>query len=150
MITMPPMVQMQYEFFRNQLVRHRLAFLPSPDLLEFQNNPGLYLREALYADVVDERVVTVPLRFDYDVREDVARELEHPKSHLTLGEYKLCRIPVMAAVTPNAFMAFILRSFYNAAAASVGAELPPPTLRFEECIADAERRVVHIGIPTYL
>ena len=144
------MIQMQYEFFRNQLARHRLAFLPSPDLLEFQNNRELYFREALYADVVDERVVTVPLRFDYDVREGVTRELEHPKSHLTLGEYKLCRIPVTAAVTPNAFMAFILRSFYNAAAASVDRQIPSPALRFAECIADAERRVVHIGVPTYL
>ena len=143
------MIQMQYEFFRDQLVRHRLAFVPSPDLLDFQNNRELYVREPLYADVVDERVVTVPLRFDYDVREGVPRELEHPKSHLTLGEYKLCRIPVTAAVTPNAFMAFILRSFYNAAAASVDTQLPSPALRFAECIADAERRVVHIGVPTY-
>ncbi|WP_418219937.1 DUF2290 domain-containing protein [Candidatus Thiodictyon syntrophicum] len=32
-----------------------------------------------------------PLRFDYDVREGIHKPVTHPKSHLTLGQYDLCR-----------------------------------------------------------
>ena len=80
------MLQMVYEFEDGDLKRHRLAFLPSPDLLEYQNNPELYEEELLYADVVDKGVVAVPLRFDFDCRPEVAVPLEHPISHLTLGQ----------------------------------------------------------------
>lgn len=143
------MLQMVYEFVGGELVRHRLAFLPSPSLLDFQNDPDLYLEELMYADVVEKGVVTVPLRFDYDGRDGVAIELDHPLSHLTLGQYSGCRIPVTAGVTPHAFVDFVLRGFYKSAASSIGAELAAPVLRFPECIGAGERRVVHVGIPTH-
>lgn len=144
------MVQMVYEFSGGELVRHRLAFLPSPDLLEYQNHPDLYAEEVLYADVVDKRVVSVPLRFDYDARDHVVIPLDHPSSHLTLGQYSGCRIPVAAGVTPHAFTEFILRSFYRLASSSVAVALPAPLLRFDPCLHDSERRVVHVGVPTHL
>lgn len=140
------MIQMEYEFNSGNLVRHRLAFLPSPDLLEYQNNPELYTEEVLYADVVDKGAVTVPLRFDYDAQPAVT--LSHPQSHMTLGQYTRCRIPVTAGVTPHSFMDFLLRSFYNTASSFIS--LPNPISRFNPCIADPERQVIHVGIPTYL
>lgn len=143
------MVQMVYEFVDNELLRHRLAFLPSPSLLEFQNDPDLYLEEQLYADIIERGVVTVPLRFDFDKRDDVARPIAHPISHLTLGQYSGCRVPVTAGVTPHAFMEFILGSFYRTATTAIGAALPAVRLRFDESIDASERRVVHIGIPTH-
>lgn len=142
------MLQMEYEFRRRRLVRHRLAFLPSPDLLEYQNNPDIYTQERMYADVVEKGVVTVPCRFDYDSREGIAVEVPHPVSHLTLGQYTGCRIPVSAGVTPYAFVDFVLRSFYNTASSLVDVRLPKPLLRFEICITPAERQTIHIGIPT--
>ena len=144
------LVQMVYEFTAGQLIRHRLAFLPSPNLLEYQNHPELYSEEVVYADVVNKGVVTVPFRFDFDARDGVPVALEHPMSHLTLGQYSGCRIPVSAGVTPHAFIKFVLHSFYHNALISVGIDLPPPVLRFDKCLEDPERRVVHIGIPTYL
>ena len=144
------MLQMEYEFRERRLVRHRLAFLPSPDLLEYQNNPEIYMQERMYADVVEKGVVTVPCRFDYDSREGIAVELDHPVSHLTLGQYTTCRIPVSAGVTPHAFVDFVLRSFYQTASSVVDVRLPKPLLRFEVCINPAERRTIHIGIPTDL
>lgn len=140
------MIQMEYEFNSDNLVRHRLAFLPSPNLLEYQDNPELYMEEILYADVVDKGAVTVPLRFDYDAHAAVA--LSHPQSHLTLGQYSRCRIPVTAGVTPHSFIDFLLRSFYNTASSSIS--LPNPISRFDPCIVDSERQVIHIGIPTFL
>ena len=140
------MIQMEYAFISDHLTKHRLAFLPSPDLLEYQNNPELYLGEVLYADIVDKDAVTVPLRFDYDDDSFVA--LEHPRSHLTLGQYSRCRIPVTSGVTPHAFIDFLLRSFYNTASSSIS--LPSPIMRFNQCITELERQVIHIGVPTYI
>lgn len=143
------MLQMEYEFRERRLLRHRLAFLPSPDLLEYQNDPEHYLEERIFADVVEKGVATVPCRFDYDSRDSVAVELAHPVSHLTLGQYTGCRIPVSAGVTPHAFVDFVLRSFYNTASSIVDVRLPNPLLRFEDCITPEERRTIHVGVPTH-
>ena len=143
------MLQMEYEFRNRRLVRHRLAFLPSPNLLEYQNDPEIYMQERMYADIVEKGAVTVPCRFDYDNREGVPVDLAHPVSHLTLGQYTACRIPVTAGVTPHAFVEFVLRSFYNTASSVVDLHLPKPLLRFDVCIASAERRTIHIGVPSY-
>ena len=142
------MLQMTYEFRDRRLIRHRLAFLPSPHLLEYQNNPDLYAQELKYADVVEKEIVAVPLRFDYDNREQVAAQLDHPVSHLTLGQYTSCRIPVTSGVTPHAFVDFVLRSFYSTERSAVDLHLPRPLLRFDVCIAPAERHVIHIAVPT--
>ena len=142
------MIQMLYEFRKNTLVRHRLAFLPSPDLLSFQNEPELYLDEVLYADVVKRNVVTIPLRFDYDNRTGVAKSLLHPKSHLTLGQYQACRIPVTSGVTPHNFVDFLLRSFYRLATSATSLSLPQPVASFRKCITSEERDVAHICLPS--
>jgi len=107
------MIQMMYLFDDTALETHRLAFFPSPYLEEFQNHPKIYLEDEIYADIVAKNIVTFPLRFDYDAREGVFKELEHPKSHLRLGQYENCRIPVTAPVTPYQFTQFILRNFYH-------------------------------------
>lgn len=141
------LIQMAYEFDRKSLTRARLAFLPSPDLLEFQNNPEIYLEELLYADVVDKRAVTVPLRFDFDSRDDVASPLDHPVSHLTLGQYTACRIAAVGALTPSIFLHFIVRSFYGLARAEIE-PLPTFDLKFAQSIFAEELEFVHIGVPT--
>ena len=144
------LIQISYEFKAGRLLRHRLAFLPSPDLLDYQNYPELYSEERLFVDVVDKGVVTVPVRFDYDARTGVQVVLEHPESHLTLGQYSGCRIPVTAGVTPHSFMQFVLSSFYRTGSESVSLSLPSPRLRFERCIQPPELRVVYVGVPTHL
>lgn len=104
------LVQISYEFDRRQLVKHRLAFLPSPSLVEFQNDPEFYLREHLYGDVVGLQSVAVPLRFDFD---RTAAADRHPPSHLTIGQYQHCRIPVSGPITPTVFVDFLVRHFYE-------------------------------------
>lgn len=141
------LIQMSYEFVGDRIERYRLAFLPSPSLLEFQNNPELYMEEVLYADVVDKRAVTVPLRFDFDDREGVSHSLVHPKSHLTLGQYSNCRIAAAAPITPYLFVEFVLRSFYNTAAAAVASGLPVHLYDVEACLTEEEAGLLHIGVP---
>lgn len=144
------LIQMSYEFISERLIRHRLAFLPSPRLLDYQSYPEIYTEEMLYTDVVEKGAVSVPLRFDYDARTGVPVVLKHPTSHLTLGQYLGCRIPVTAGLTPHAFVEFLLTSFYGTVTQGFAVELPSPKLRFRRCIDATELQVVHIGVPTYL
>jgi hypothetical protein len=140
-------IQMMYAFVGRNLERHRLAFLPSPYLEEFQNCPEIYLEDEIYADIIAKGIVPFPIRFDYDAREGVHRELEHPKSHLSLGQYANCRIPVSSPLTPFHFVEFILRNFYHVAHMRLADQLPRFTQTFNDTIAHSETGVIHIRIP---
>jgi len=141
------MLQMMYAFVGQDLERHRLAFLPSPHLEEFQNNPEIYLEDEIYADIIAKNIVPSPIRFDYDAREGIYKELDHPKSHLCLGQYANCRIPVSSPLTPFHFVEFILRNFYHTAHDRCADKLPHFTQAFGETIVASEMRVIHLQIP---
>lgn len=138
------LIQFLYTYKKSELVSHRLAFFPSPFLHEFQNEPELYEEDEIYADVVAKNILPVPIRFDYDP--DNYQELDHPKCHLTLGQFKNCRIPVCSPITPNAFMCFILRSFYNTALKKFTEELDFSSELFERTITQREEKVLHFSI----
>jgi hypothetical protein len=141
------LVQMSYTFRHTTLTSGRLAFLPSPDLSAYQNDPEVFEEDLIFADVVDRRVVTVPIRFDFDSSPEVVVDVHHPQSHLTLGQYMNCRIAATAALTPGAFIEFILRSFYNTASRVYSEGLPVRQHRFDATITPAESQLVHIGVP---
>ena len=141
------LVQMMYDFSDRTLLRHRLAFLPAPHLDEFQNAPETYLEDELHGDVVARNVVPFPVRYDYDARYGRHRALEHPLSHLTLGQYEHCRVPVSAPVTPNWFVDFIVRNFYHTATKRYADEMPARGAVFPESILPEERQVIHRTIP---
>lgn len=141
------MLQMMYLFDGSTVETHRLAFFPSPYLDEFQNHPDIYLEDEIYADIVAKNIVAFPIRFDYDAREGVFEELEHPKSHLCLGQYEKCRIPVSAPVTPYQFIQFILLNFYHTAYEKYADQLPIFTQVFEDTIMESETSVIHIKVP---
>lgn len=130
------MIQMLFTFRNDDLLKQRLAFFPSPDLLEYQNNSEIYDLDELYADVTARNIVTVPIRFDFDEANFVAGT--HPKSHLTIGQYKNCRIPVSAPLTPYLFMEFVLQSFYNTPTRNIAGQIVATTPRFARTIDPAE------------
>lgn len=102
----------QYTFDgEGKLKKHRLCYFPSFVLPAVDEAPYLYESDELYGDVILKKLVRFPIRFDYDP--DAHIEVEHPISHLTLGQYENCRIPVNGAVSPNAFVMFLLRNFYS-------------------------------------
>lgn len=105
------LLQFMYEFDKEGLFKHRLAFFPSPYLEEFQNNPDIYIEDELYGDVVNKQVMPVIVRVDYN-RNEVDSDTHHPYCHMTLGQYKNCRIPVAKSISPNRFIRFILENFY--------------------------------------
>lgn len=141
------LIQMMYAFAGGTLQRHRLAFFPAPHLEEFQNNPDIYQDDEIYADVIAKNIVPFPVRFDYDVRSESRPELVHPKSHLSLGQYEHCRIPVTAPMTPFWFVDFILRNFYHTASARYADELPTQRGSFDKSISPTEQDIVHIVVP---
>ena len=142
------LIQMMYRFLNGTLQNHRLAFFPSTQLEAFQNNPQIYLQEEIYADIVARNIVPFPLRFDYDSQEQTSQELLHPKSHLTLGQYENCRIPVTTPITPVRFADFVLRSFYHTSFIRYAESLPSFAESFGESILPSERNVIHVVSPS--
>lgn len=112
-------VQMLYEFdiTGGKLKKHRLVYFPAPNLERYDENieeyNGPYFGDSEFHDLLDKHIVSVPLRFDYSDDDQHYVECDHPYSHLTLGEFKNCRIPVSKPVTPNSFINFVLHSFYK-------------------------------------
>jgi len=105
------LIQFRYRFQQDELIKHVLSFYPSPDLLEYQNDPEIYETDILFAEVVMKDIVTTPVRFDFDPA--AFEDYVHPASHFTVGQYRNCRIPVIGALTPHRFLSFVLRAFYN-------------------------------------
>ena len=138
------LIQMMYTYANSNLDSHRLAFFPSPFLHEFQNEPEIYEMDEIYADIIAKNILPVPIRFDYDP--DNHEEVDHPQCHLTLGQFKNCRIPVCSPITPNVFISFILRSFYNTAMRKFTDELNLTSRLFPLTITPAEQKLLHISI----
>jgi hypothetical protein len=136
------LIQMLYTFQRGELIKHSLSFSPSPDLLEFQNNPEVYEEDILYAEVLLKNVVVTPIRFDFDTK--VFCDYHHPKSHMTIGQYKNCRIPVSAPLTPYQLLNFILRAFDNTAFREYCLELKRRAEYFPLIITDLEQSLPHL------
>jgi hypothetical protein len=141
------LLQMMYRFRDNQIESHRLAFFPSPFLEDFQNNPEIYQDDLVYAEVIMKNIVPFPIRFDYDSRDEIVVDIEHPMSHFTMGQYQNCRIPVTAPITPFHFISFILRNFYNTAYIEYCAKLSVFNDAFEESISRNEEQLIHIRVP---
>lgn len=139
------MVQLMYDVANGDIVSHRLAFLPSPDLSEYQNFPEIYEEELMFAEVAKKSVVPTPIRFDFDRSNAVP--VIHPMSHLTIGQYRFCRIPVSRAVTPQKFLSFIIKSFYNFPGSDFSAALPTTSVVTEECIHEKERALAFVSFP---
>lgn len=143
------LVQVRYEFRADshELLRSRAAFLPSPDLTPYQEDPELYLHDEVYGDVIDPRVVPVPLRFDFDSRPAVVKDLLHPQSHLTLGQYPHCRVALSNAITPYYLIELLLRSFYRTDSILNTFNLPRPLVQMPKTITETEQNYAHVSVP---
>lgn len=141
------LIQMQYEFLNRRITRHRLAFNPAPYAPEeYPEEESAFRSRFDFTAISDRNVVPVPFRFDFD--EPNAIDLEHPKSHLTLGQSEFCRIPVSAPLTPMQFMDFVLRNFYPSALRPAADGMATPSVSFPASITERERSVLHIQVPT--
>jgi len=86
-----------YECDRNNILKHRLAFYPNPNVERFQDDPenfeSNYFGNDLFSEIYEKRAIVFPIRFDFDI--DIKKYIEHDHSysHMTLGNYTNCRIP---------------------------------------------------------
>lgn len=144
-------IQMMYRFNRRgSLNEHRLAFYPNPNLERYQDSPDdyedRYYGNKLFTEMYENVVVAFPVRFDFN--NDPARfvELDHPQSHMTVGNYQNCRIPVSHPITPYRFMDFILRNFYfDKFKSDVGEAVFNCSLRPTKTITALESKKIHLG-----
>ena len=135
---------LQYHFKQDDtLVQHRLAYFPSPVLPSIDESPALYEQDELYGDVIARQLVRFPIRFDYAPSQ--AQDLVHPVSHLTLGQYENCRIPVAGPLSPATFSLFIIRNFYSRAYKKNKNVFDKKHLSIPQMttITDAERKISH-------
>lgn len=142
------LLQMMYVFANGALRQHRLAFFPAPHLEQFERDHESYDNDQMYADIVARKILPLPIRFDYDSREARHQDVAHPKSHLTLGEYTHCRIPVTGPLTPHRFVDFVLRSFYQTPTGDLVSGLPRFRGGFASSMTPAERDVLHVTVPS--
>lgn len=141
------LLQLMYSFKGKKLQQHRLAFYPSPKLLPYPEVPESYDNDEVFLDIVQRRIVPFPIRFDFDARENIYQDVTHPKSHLTLGDVKNCRIPVTAPLTPRWFVEFILRNFYQTEENDFLGKLPKHKIKFSETISCNEKSLIHLSVP---
>lgn len=140
------LLQYLYKFENGEIVEHRLAYFPAPDLKPFQVDYEIYIEDEIYADILNKNVVTFPIRFDFNADLEKYIDIFHPKSHLTLGQYQNCRIPVTSPLTPIAYTKFILRNFYNTAYKLYENELNIAHTDFPKCISNNEESIPHLNI----
>lgn len=138
---------LHYRVTSTAIIAHRLAFFPSPVLDDFQGSPEKYREDQLYADIVDKRIVPFPIRFDYLKSIEGNKVEGHPDCHLTLGQYKGCRIPVSTPLSPITFVDFIVQHFYTPVVETLWRCPRAAVSRLDSCISDSELARVHLVIP---
>ncbi|MFT2089505.1 DUF2290 domain-containing protein [Paraglaciecola sp. 2405UD69-4] len=137
------LIQIFYCYENDELTKHRLCYFPAPTFESFQNEPELYLDEGnIYADIIQKSILPVPIRFDFAPND--AEPIIHPSSHLTLGQYKNCRIPVTSPLCPSTFVNFILSSFYSTAYLEIPATFS--SRRLQKTIHVDELSFLHINV----
>ncbi len=137
------LISLRYRFRAGVIREHSLSYFPSPNLEHFQNEPEIYLEDEIYADVIARNIVPFPVRFDFSDDPEKFVDVHHPYSHLTLGQYENCRIPVGSPLGPLAFGGFILRNFYNTAYRKYSDDIPASTLSFAKTITKNEQMIPH-------
>lgn len=130
----------------NFLISHRLSFYSSPSHETYQNEPEIYELDSIYSDFIKKHIVPFPIRFDFNLNDNLHIDGEHPKSHLTLGQYKGCRIPVTAPVGPATFVKFILKNFYNSAYSAKPDVNAMSCIGFDTCITGTEKQLSHFNV----
>lgn len=138
-------LQISFRFQDNEVLKHRLAYYPSTKLACFSEVPESYEKDELYTEITTRKIVPFPIRFDYDPAQ--AQDIKHPKSHLTLGDVKYCRIPISAPLTPRWFIEFIVRCFYHLESRDLVSNLPKSILTMPRTITPNEEKLIHLLIP---
>lgn len=141
-------LQLMYRFNSHgtELESHRLAYYPSPSYENYQNDAELYDADYLYGDILNKDVLPVIIRADYS-RKKVRSQIHHPYSHITLGDYKNCRIPADRPISPIQFVKFIMEHFYYEPSSQLKYNFKLESIvQFDEHIAEIDTKKSRIII----
>lgn len=134
----------RYRFANGSIIEHCLTYFPAPNLEAYQTDPNIYGADDIYGDIVGRNVVHFPIRFDFNSCQKRYKEILHPYSHLSLGQYKNCRIPVCSPMGPLTFARFILRNFYDTDDHVHSNAVPEGGILFGKTISSNEQLIPHL------
>ena len=141
------LVQLLYWFSNRKLLKHRLAYLPAPSNDEVDLQSLWEIDDQLFRGFRNSDTLPIPMRFDFDVDADRHVELTHSKSHLTLGNWPTCRIPISAPLTPYWFILFLLQHFVLDSESGFISSLPNDSSSFSKSITAAETSRPYLVVP---
>lgn len=129
-----------------EILKHRLAYFPSTILPTAEEAPYLYENDELFAEIMLQRLVRFPIRFDFAPEQHV--NVDHPQCHLTLGQFDGCRIPVTGPVSPHVFTMFLLRNFYRRSYIRHKNlfDKKIKSMRLQATISEDEKRISHLVV----
>lgn len=105
------LMQISYSFVGEDILKHRLAYVPCPVVLDAELLTAYPVVDVLDLTLEqDGHAMTMasPIRFDFDL---LAASEEHPHSHLTINATH-CRIPCLAPLKVGHFVQFVFQNFY--------------------------------------
>lgn len=105
------LLQVAYEFEGGEPIYHRLAYIPSPLLVDFKQEPPIFPLDEYMSLLVEDGMTLLmrsPIRFDFDKKNASA---SHPNSHLTFNSQH-CRIGCVSPLRVSRFIYFIFKNFY--------------------------------------
>jgi hypothetical protein len=147
------LIQLMYTFNHSDrdILSHRLAFFPAPNTINYEDDPEayehLYYGNSEFHDLINKNIIKTPLRFDFNSEDGQHKDVHHPKSHLHIGEYENCRIPVVEPIPPSVFINFIVRNFYNSVLINEFDNYSfPISFRFDRTITENESRILHLNL----
>ena len=118
------MIEINSMYRNNALIKQRLLYMQRPYSLaevDFQDLGEVKELEAHDEPLEMERKSVndsqakglICIRFDFDPNPDIAKELVHPRTHLTISNFKTCRIPISNPMTSKQFIELIIGQFYT-------------------------------------
>lgn len=141
------LLQFFYRVRFDKISKHRLAFYPCPYLRPFDADVLTYLRDSIWGHQVSAFHLPVVIRFDFEASEEKYVALSHSYSHLTLGQYPNCRIPVSSPLGPWIFTQFVMRNFYSKCFGVMRNIYDVP--KFERSLQAEEKSSYFLSIPDF-
>ena len=107
------LVQVDYTIKGDEIMGHRLCYMPCPFSYQPEEWAGYALSEIpsmmSVGDLIADARLASPIRFDFDKE---FSDDKHTHSHLTVNK-QTCRIPAYGPVSLGHFFRFVLRYFYE-------------------------------------
>ena len=119
---------------KNKIIKSNILFIKCYDANNDEEE--LTWQDYQFDDGNDERLGTpIYLRIDTD---EVNKKENHSICHLTLSNYKHCRIPIAYKISIQESLDFIVNNFYGIY------DLNLPKLAHERCIDNDENKKIHL------